>query len=103
MYTEQMVDFISRKHTQFRGFSCRKMTVMEAVDILDELVDESDLDVDVPNSFHVFQTAEDIQKIHPDKDWFHLIWLLHDLGEVLALWGQLLETHSLLAAIPRPL
>lgn len=40
---------------------------MEAVDMLDELVDESDPDVDFPNSFHAFQTAEGIRKAHPDK------------------------------------
>lgn len=43
------------------------MTVMEAVDMLDGLVDESDPDVDFPNSFHAFQTAEGIRKAHPDK------------------------------------
>lgn len=35
--------------------------------MLDELVDESDPDVDFPNSFHAFQTAEGIRKAHPDK------------------------------------
>lgn len=40
---------------------------MEAVGMLDELVDESDPDVDFPNSFHAFQTAEGIRKAHPDK------------------------------------
>lgn len=43
------------------------MTVMEAVNMLDDLVDESDPDVDFPNSFHAFQTAEGIRKAHPDK------------------------------------
>ena len=43
------------------------MTVLEAVDMLDELVDESDPDVDFPNSYHAFQTAEGIRKAHPDK------------------------------------
>lgn len=35
--------------------------------MLDDLVDESDPDVDFPNSFHAFQTAEGIRKAHPDK------------------------------------
>lgn len=50
------------------------MTVMEVVNLLDDLVDESDPDVDFPNSFHAFQTAEGIRKAHPDKgvlyDWW---------------------------------
>ncbi|XP_073940871.1 inositol oxygenase isoform X1 [Castor canadensis] len=88
MHTHQTVDFVNRMHTQFGGFSYKKMTVMEAVDMLDDLVDESDPDVNFPNSFHAFQTAEGIRKVHPDKDWFHLVGLLHDLGKVLALWGE---------------
>ncbi|XP_077908468.1 inositol oxygenase isoform X3 [Ictidomys tridecemlineatus] len=88
MHTHQTVDFVRKKHAQFGSFSCNKMTVMEAVDMLDSLVDESDPDVDFPNSFHAFQTAEGIRKAHPDKDWFHLVGLLHDLGKVLALWGE---------------
>lgn len=88
MHTHQTVDFVNRKRIQFGSFSYKRMTVMEAVDMLDNLVDESDPDVDFPNSFHAFQTAEGIRKAHPDKDWFHLVGLLHDLGKVLALWGE---------------
>ena len=64
------------------------MTIMEAVHVLDALVDESDPDTDLPNSVHAFQTAERIRSVHPDKDWFHLTGLLHDLGKVMALWGE---------------
>lgn len=64
------------------------MTIMEAVHLLDALVDESDPDTDLPNSVHAFQTAERIRSVHPDKDWFHLTGLLHDLGKVMALWGE---------------
>lgn len=47
------------------------MTVMESIECLDQLVDESDPDVDFANSYHAFQTAEGIRKEHPDKgeDW----------------------------------
>ncbi|NXH61524.1 MIOX oxygenase, partial [Rhabdornis inornatus] len=64
------------------------LEVMEALELLDQLVDESDPDVDFPNSFHAFQTAEGIRRAHPDKDWFHLVGLLHDLGKVLVLFGE---------------
>ncbi|XP_044533192.1 inositol oxygenase isoform X1 [Gracilinanus agilis] len=88
MHTYQTVDFVRRKHAEFGGFSYKKMSVMEAVDLLEGLVDESDPDVDFPNSFHAFQTAEGIRKAHPDKDWFHLVGLLHDLGKILVLAGE---------------
>lgn len=43
------------------------MGMMDAIMSLDQLVDESDPDVDFPNSFHAFQTAEGIRQVHPDK------------------------------------
>ncbi|KAG8517987.1 Inositol oxygenase [Galemys pyrenaicus] len=67
MHRHQTVAFVRKKHAQFGGFSYKRMTVLEAVDMLDELVDESDPDVDFPNSFHAFQTAEGIRRAHPDK------------------------------------
>ena len=36
---------------------------------------------------HAYQTAERIREAHPDKDWFHLVGLIHDLGKNLALHG----------------
>ena len=65
-----------------------KMTILEAVHLLDALIDESDPDTDLPNSVHAFQTAERIRADHPDEDWFHLTGLIHDLGKVMALWGE---------------
>ncbi|XP_068526329.1 inositol oxygenase [Anas acuta] len=88
MHTHQTVDFVRRKSAQYGGCSLRRMSVMEALELLDQLVDESDPDVDFPNSFHAYQTAEGIRRAHPDKDWFHLVGLLHDLGKVLALFGE---------------
>lgn len=40
---------------------------MDAIMSLDQLVDESDPDVDFPNSYHAFQTAEGIRQAHPDN------------------------------------
>ncbi|NXE71811.1 MIOX oxygenase, partial [Calcarius ornatus] len=115
MHTHQTVEFVRRKSAQYGSCSQRRMSVMEALELLDQLVDESDPDVDFPNSFHAFQTAEGIRRAHPDKgragtpplpalcpagsgpgltrprsspDWFHLVGLLHDLGKVLVLFGE---------------
>lgn len=54
----------------------------EALEKLNELVDESDPDVDIPNIVHAFQTAERIRKDYPNEDWFHLTGLIHDAGKV---------------------
>ena len=37
---------------------------------------------------HCFQTAERIREAHPDLDWFHLTGLIHDVGKILAVWGE---------------
>lgn len=56
------------------------MPIMTALEKLNDLVDESDPDVDMPNIVHAFQTAEEIRAKHPDQEWFHLTGLIHDLG-----------------------
>lgn len=60
---------------------------MEALDMLNELIDESDPDSDLPNIVHAFQTAERIRADHPE-DWFHLVGLIHDLGKIMAFSGE---------------
>lgn len=54
---------------------------------LNDLVDESDPDTDLPNIVHAFQTAERIRQDHPDDDWFHLTGLIHDLGKVCSVFS----------------
>uniref|UniRef100_A0A6Q2Y973 Inositol oxygenase n=1 Tax=Esox lucius TaxID=8010 RepID=A0A6Q2Y973_ESOLU len=88
MHTHQTLDFVKKKHCEWSGCGHAQMKMMEAVMSLDKLVDESDPDVDFPNSYHAFQTAEGIRKEHPDKDWFHLVGLIHDIGKNVALWGE---------------
>ena len=55
---------------------------MDALDKLNDLIDESDPDLDLPNIIHAFQTAERIRLDHPNEDWFQLVGLVHDLGKV---------------------
>ena len=55
---------------------------MEALEMLNDLVDESDPDTDVPNIVHAFQTAERIRKVYPDLEWMQITGLVHDLGKV---------------------
>jgi len=59
------------------------MNILDALDKLNDLVDESDPDVNIPNIVHAFQTAERIRADHPTLDWFHLTGLIHDLGKVI--------------------
>ncbi|CAL8319624.1 inositol oxygenase [Gadus morhua] len=88
MHSIQTLDFVKLKHSEWSHCSHSQMGVMDAVMSLDQLVDESDPDVDFPNSFHAFQTAEGIRREHPDNGWFQLVGLIHDIGKIMALWGE---------------
>ena len=44
--------------------------------------------VDVPNIVHLFQTAERIREKHPENRWFQLTGLVHDIGKLMALYGE---------------
>eukprot|EP00971_Amphidinium_carterae_P178888 3547989-Amphidinium_carterae.1 len=85
MHTRQTVEFGRETREKWLKFDKGDFTIMEMIALLDELVDDSDPDNDLPNSIHDFQTAERIRQQWPDEDWFHLIGLLHDIGKVLAL------------------
>lgn len=67
---------------EWLSFDKFESTIMDALETLNSLVDESDPDVNIPNIVHAFQTAERIREVHPDEDWFHLVGLIHDLGKV---------------------
>jgi len=88
MHTNQTMEFVTSKQEKWLKFNHMEATVMEALDMLNELVDESDPDLDLPNIIHAFQTAERIREVHPDKDWFHLVGLIHDMGKIMAFYGE---------------
>lgn len=88
MHEKQTVEFVKQQHEKWLKFNHGEMEVMDAIMMLDDLVDSSDPDTDLPNSVHAFQTAERIREKHPDKEWFQLAGLIHDVGKVMALWGE---------------
>ncbi|XP_013789485.1 inositol oxygenase-like [Limulus polyphemus] len=88
MHTNQTVEFARNRKAYWTKFDKGRMTIMEVLEKLNELVDESDPDLDIPNNFHGFQTAEKIRKAYPELDWFHLTGLIHDLGKVMVLFGE---------------
>lgn len=88
MHTYQCVDFVRKQYDRWLKFDHDHMTIYEALKNLSSFVDESDPDVDVPNIYHGFQTAEGIRKLYPDHDWLHLTGLIHDVGKVLAMYNE---------------
>lgn len=81
-YVDKYIIIAAACRDNWLRFDKCKMTVKEALVKLNDLVDESDPDTDLPNIVHAFQTAEKIRANHPDLDWFHLTGLIHDMGKV---------------------
>eukprot|EP00049_Salpingoeca_infusionum_P027710 m.33874 g.33874 ORF g.33874 m.33874 type:complete len:292 (+) comp9688_c0_seq1:172-1047(+) len=88
MHTKQTVAYVEEQQKLWCKFDHAEMTMMEALEELNKLVDDSDPDVDIPNIVHAFQTAERIREKHPDNEWFQFVGLIHDAGKVMAIWGQ---------------
>uniref|UniRef100_A0A182P8Z2 Inositol oxygenase n=1 Tax=Anopheles epiroticus TaxID=199890 RepID=A0A182P8Z2_9DIPT len=88
MHTHQTVDFVKGRHADWLKFDHFKATIRQALEKLNDLVDESDPDLDLPNIVHAFQTAERARAEFPELDWLHLTGLIHDLGKVMAFYGE---------------
>ncbi len=86
-HRNQTVEFVRGKREEFLSLSRRKMGVWEAIEYLNQLVDDSDPDTDLPQIEHLLQTSERIRADgHPR--WFVLTGLIHDLGKILCLMGE---------------
>ena len=86
-HTYQSYDFVLAKEAEYKKLQKRKMTLWEAVEFLNTLIDDSDPDIDLDQTQHLLQTSEAIRADgHPD--WFVLTGFLHDLGKILCLFGE---------------
>lgn len=81
----QTYESVTAKKAEILRLSRCTMTMWEAVELLNELVDQSDPDTDSTQIVHLLQTAEAIRKEYPGEeyDWFHLTGFIHDLGKIL--------------------
>jgi len=83
----QTFDFVQQKKAEFLSFDKKEMSVWDAFQFLNELVDDSDPDTDLDQFQHLLQTSEAIMADgHPD--WMVLAGLFHDMGKVLCLFGE---------------
>ena len=83
----QTLAFVKNKKDDFLALNRRKMSLWEAVEFLNTLVDDSDPDINLDQTQHLMQTSEAIRADgHPD--WFILTGFLHDLGKILCLFGE---------------
>jgi inositol oxygenase len=86
-HSHQTYAFANQKRAEFLGIARRRMSVFEALEFLNTLVDDSDPDIELDQLQHLLQTAEAIRKDGRER-WFVLTGLVHDLGKVLCLFGE---------------
>ncbi|WP_017739841.1 inositol oxygenase family protein [Scytonema hofmannii] len=86
-HINQTYDFVLQKKAEFLKFDKKEMAVWDAVEFLNQLVDDSDPDTYLDQLQHFLQTSE---AIHADRypDWRVLTGFLHDMGKVLCLFGE---------------
>jgi inositol oxygenase len=86
-HEHQTRDFVLQKKREYVPLDKRRMSVWQAMEYLNTLVDDSDPDTNLSQIEHLMQTSEAIRADgHPR--WFILTGLIHDLGKVLCLYGE---------------
>jgi inositol oxygenase len=86
-HARQTLAFVLQKKAQYLPLRTRRMGVWDAIAALDEIVDESDPDLELSQIDHALQTAEALRGEGKPR-WLVLTGFLHDLGKVLCLYGE---------------
>ncbi|KAJ4718266.1 Inositol oxygenase, partial [Melia azedarach] len=76
-HINQTCDFVKKMREVYGKLNRVEMSIWECCELLNDVVDESDPDLDEPQIEHLLQTAEAIRKDYPDEDWLHLTGLIH--------------------------
>ncbi|XVE61178.1 hypothetical protein DITRI_Ditri06bG0018600 [Diplodiscus trichospermus] len=92
-HINQTNDFVKRIREEYKKLDKAEMGIWESCELLNEVIDDSDPDLDEPQIQHLLQSAEAIRKDYPNEDWLHLTALIHDLGKILVLpkFGKLAQ------------
>lgn len=83
----QTLDFVLARKQEFLPPRRRRMSVWQAIEFLDSLVDESDPDLEASQLDHALQTAEAL-RADGAAPWLVLAGFVHDLGKVLCAFDQ---------------
>ncbi|XP_041000643.1 inositol oxygenase 1-like isoform X1 [Juglans microcarpa x Juglans regia] len=96
-HINQTYDFVKKMREEYGKLDRVEMSIWECCELLNEVVDESDPDLDEPQIEHLLQTAEAIRKDYPTEDWLHLTGLIHGIFSFLIPYGnEVLEAVKLI-------
>ena len=85
-HTKQTVAYNLLARNAFQSTTRAEMTIWQAMEKLNTLIDESDPDTELSQIEHLLQSAEAIRRDGRPR-WFQLTGLIHDLGKLLFFYG----------------
>lgn len=85
-HTKQTMSYNLRARHLFNTQTRASMTIWEAMEKLNTLIDESDPDTSLSQIQHLLQAAEAIRRDGKPR-WMQLTGLIHDLGKLLFFYG----------------
>lgn len=86
-HTKQTVAYNLEARNDFHAKTRDEMTVWQAMEKLNTLIDESDPDTQLSQINHLLQSAEAIRRDGKPR-WMQLTGLIHDLGKLLFFYGS---------------
>jgi inositol oxygenase len=85
-HTKQTVAYNLRARNLFHSTTRAHMTIWQALEKLNTLIDDSDPDTSLTQIEHLLQSAEAIRRDGKPR-WMQLVGLIHDLGKLLYFYG----------------
>ena len=83
IYKNQSLEFVKTKLDKYSKLNNLYISMKDALMELNTYIDSSDPDLDKPNIFHAYQTAERIRKKYPNNEELQVVGLIHDVGKIL--------------------
>jgi inositol oxygenase len=85
-HTKQTVAYNLAARQEFKSKTRAEMTIWQAMEKLNSLIDESDPDTELSQIEHLLQSAEAMRRDGKPR-WMQLTGLVHDLGKLLFFYG----------------
>ena len=84
----QTLTSVKKLKDKYNIFDRVNMKMIDALLMMNDYIDPSDPDMNLPNIIHAYQTAERIRKKYPNDKSLQITGLIHDLGKILFSFGE---------------